>query len=102
MFGAVILTGGASSRMGEDKASALWLGVPAVDRVAALASRSGAAATVTVGRVSHGFSFVADVTPLGGPVGGIAAGVSSLRAEGCAFALVLAADAPTGWKTSRP
>ena len=34
-LGAIILTGGASSRMGADKAEALWLGVRAVDRVAA-------------------------------------------------------------------
>ena len=36
-LGAMILTGGASSRMGVDKATQLWEGIAAVERVAALA-----------------------------------------------------------------
>ena len=63
-LGVAILTGGASSRMGEDKAAADWLGVRAVDRVAALARALGAVAVVTVGRADHGLPFAADATPL--------------------------------------
>jgi molybdopterin-guanine dinucleotide biosynthesis protein A len=36
-----------------------------------------------------------DDMPLGGPVGGVMAGVRALRAAGCDRALVLAVDAPT-------
>lgn len=94
-LGALILTGGASSRMGEDKAALDWLGRTAVDRVAALAEALGVAAVLTVGRTAYGLPFVADPVPLGGPVGGIVAGVSVLRAQGHARALVLAVDAPS-------
>jgi molybdopterin-guanine dinucleotide biosynthesis protein A len=38
IFGAIILTGGASRRMGADKAALEWDGRRAIDRVAALAT----------------------------------------------------------------
>ena len=41
-LGAIILSGGASSRMGVDKAAMDWLGRRAVDRVADLAFEVGA------------------------------------------------------------
>ncbi len=93
--GAIILTGGASSRMGADKAVSAWLGVRAVDRVARLAASLGADPVLTVGRRSHGLPFIPDAVPLGGPVGGILAGLDALRDAGCDLALVLAVDAPT-------
>lgn len=94
-LGAIILTGGVSSRMGADKAAALWLGVRAVDRVADLAGRSGAVTVLTAGARSHGLPFVADEQAQGGPVGGVIAGAKALGEAGCARALVLAVDAPT-------
>ena len=94
-LGAIILTGGGSSRMGADKAEVLWLGVRAVDRVADLARRSGADPVITVGVRSHGLRFIPDDAAGGGPVGGVIAGLRALGEAGCARALVLAVDAPT-------
>jgi molybdopterin-guanine dinucleotide biosynthesis protein A len=94
-LGAAILAGGASSRMGMDKATRLWDGVRAVDRVAALARAVGAQVVVTVGGKDYGPPFVPDPVPLGGPVGGLLAGAAALSATGCDRALILAVDAPT-------
>jgi len=94
-LGAIILTGGASARMGEDKARLPWLGVRAVDRVAAVAAAVGAEPAITVGAADYGLSHVRDARPLGGPVGGVLAGAAHLREAGCDRALVLAVDAPT-------
>jgi molybdopterin-guanine dinucleotide biosynthesis protein A len=93
-LGAIILTGGASSRMGADKASQLWCGVRAVDRVAALARQAGATQVITAGEGDFGFLRAPDPQPLSGPVAGLIAGASLL---GDAFErlLVLAVDAPT-------
>ena len=87
---AMILTGAASTRMGADKAAQLWAGVPAVERVAALAAAVAARPVITVGGDAHGLPHVRDERPLGGPVGGVLAG-----AAGCLRGLVLAVDAPT-------
>lgn len=94
-LGAIILTGGASSRMGSDKAQALWAGMRAVDRVAALAGACGAAPVMTAGGHAYGFAFTPDDAEGGGPVGGVIAGVRALRDAGCTRALILAVDAPT-------
>lgn len=93
-FGAIILTGGASRRMGADKASLDWDGRRAVDRVAALATAAGAARVLTAGR-DHGLEHVDDPAPGAGPVGGVLAGARALAAHGLTRALVLAVDAPT-------
>jgi molybdopterin-guanine dinucleotide biosynthesis protein A len=94
-LGALILTGGAASRMGEDKAALHWADRRAVDWVADLARSVGADIVLTVGPKDYGLPFVADEPPLGGPVGAIMAGAAMLREEGCERALVLAVDAPT-------
>ncbi len=94
-FGAMILSGGASSRMGADKAVLDWSGRRAIDRVADLARSAGAKTVVTVGPKSYGLPFVVDDPPLGGPVGAVIAGAHHLRGVGCVRALVLAVDAPT-------
>jgi molybdopterin-guanine dinucleotide biosynthesis protein A len=94
-LGVAILTGGASSRMGEDKAAADWHGQRAVDRVAALAESLRPIAVLTVGHTDYGLPFVADAQPLAGPVGGVLAGAAALAALGCERMLVLAVDAPT-------
>ncbi len=90
-----MLTGGGSVRMGVDKATVDWLGVTAVERVAALAASVGATLIFTVGGLPYGLPHVADETPGGGPVGGILAGAAVLRSLGCDRALILAVDAPT-------
>lgn len=93
-LGAIILCGGGSVRMGRDKALIDWGGVRAVDRVAALARAAGADVVLTAGR-DYGLDWVPDPQEGAGPVGGVLAGATALRARGCARALVLAVDAPT-------
>jgi molybdopterin-guanine dinucleotide biosynthesis protein A len=93
-FGAIILTGGGSRRMGADKASLDWNGQRAVDRVATLAAAAGAVRVLTVGR-DHGLEHVPDDQPGAGPVGGVLAGARVLAAQGLLRMLVLAVDAPT-------
>ncbi|MEH0195279.1 NTP transferase domain-containing protein [Caulobacter sp. CCNWLY153] len=93
-LGAIILCGGGSVRMGQDKALIDWGGARAVDRVAALARAAGAEAVLTAGR-DYGLDWVPDPQDGAGPVGGVLAGVAALRARGCERALVLAVDAPT-------
>jgi molybdopterin-guanine dinucleotide biosynthesis protein A len=93
-FGVIILTGGASRRMGADKAALEWDGQRAIDRVAALATALGAVRVLTAGR-DHGLEHVDDPAPGSGPVGGVLAGVRALAAHGLTRALVLAVDAPT-------
>ena len=94
-LGAIILTGGAGTRMNADKAALIWAGRRAVDRVAALAEAAGARVIFTVGLEDYGLPGVRDATPFGGPVGGVLAGVAALREAGCDRLLVLAVDAPT-------
>jgi molybdopterin-guanine dinucleotide biosynthesis protein A len=94
-LGAMILSGGASRRMGADKGGLDWLGAGAVERVAKVARAAGAEPVITVGPTDYGLPWVADEPPLGGPVGGVLAGAAALRAAGCGRALALAADAPT-------
>lgn len=93
-FGALILTGGGSRRMGRDKAALEWDGVRAVDHVADLARTVGAQAVLSVG-ADLGLSWVPDPEPGAGPVGGVLAGVEALWALGLERALILAVDAPT-------
>lgn len=93
MLGAMILSGGGSSRMGQDKALLDWVGLRAIDRVAAIAAAAGALAIYSVGPEDYGLPFVPD--ELAGPVGAVLAGAAALRAAGCTRALVLAVDAPT-------
>jgi molybdopterin-guanine dinucleotide biosynthesis protein A len=93
-FGALILTGGGSRRMGRDKADLDWGGARAVDRVADLARAVGARDVLTVG-TDLGLPWVPDPEPGAGPVGGVLAGVAALRRLGLERALILAVDAPT-------
>jgi len=94
-LGAIILAGGAASRMGADKAELPWMGRRAIDRVADLAAAVGARVILSVGPGDYGFARVIDDPPRGGPVGAVLAGVGALRELGCTRALVLAVDAPT-------
>jgi molybdopterin-guanine dinucleotide biosynthesis protein A len=88
---AIILAGGASRRMGQDKAQVLWDGARAVDRVAGLA-RSAGAGRVIVSGGDYGLPFVPDPSPGAGPVAGVLAGAKAVAAERL---LILAVDAPT-------
>lgn len=93
-LGAIILVGGASSRMGVDKAGQEWRGQRAVDLVAELARACGAGSVLTAGG-DYGLPFVADPAPRGGPAMGVLAGATRLAGEGVSHVLVLAVDAPT-------
>ena len=93
-LGAIILSGGASSRMGADKAQLLWLGQRAVDRIVRLAGECGSELVVTAGSNDYGYPYVADDILGGGPVGGILAGARVLHSASCRRALILAVDAP--------
>jgi len=94
-IGAIILVGGASSRMGRDKADLSWHGRGAVERLAGVAASLGAGLVITAGRGGFGLPHADDPAPGGGPVSGIAAGLATLQAAGAVRALVLAVDAPT-------
>lgn len=91
---AVILTGGASRRMGADKAVQMWGGERAVDRVARLATAVGATRLVTAGPDDLGWPHAPDPAPLSGPVAGLLSALE-LLGDGLERALVLAVDAPT-------
>lgn len=93
-LGVVILTGGASRRMGTDKAAQIWGGRRAVDRLADLAQGLGCERVVTAGDGDYGLEQAPDPAPQSGPVAGVLAGVAALGAE-VDRVLVLAVDAPT-------
>jgi molybdopterin-guanine dinucleotide biosynthesis protein A len=93
-LGAIILTGGASRRMGVDKAAQLWGGRRAVDLVADLARAVGASSILTAGETDYGLPRAPDPAPQSGPVAGVCAGAALLPAQ-IERTLVLAVDAPT-------
>lgn len=93
VIGAIILAGGASRRMGQDKAVLDWNGRSAIGRLADLAKDAGCGFVLTAG-ADHGLPFVPD-PPGKGPVAGVLAGMAALRERGVERALVLAVDAPT-------
>ena len=92
---ALILCGGAGVRMGQDKATQLWDGRRAIDRVADLAAVIGAQPILTVGEPDYGYARVHEDPAGSGPVAGILAGAAALAAYGCSTVIVLAVDAPT-------
>ncbi len=94
-LGAIILTGGISSRMGRDKAALEWNGRSAVDRLVAVSHAVGAQTVVTAGPTDFGFPFTVEDPPKGGPVAGILSAAAILRGHRRLRALVLAVDAPT-------
>lgn len=94
LLAAIVLTGGRSTRMGEDKGARIWGARRAVDWVVDLAERVGAAQVITAGGFEYGYDHVPDPTPHAGPVSGILAGLDRLDGR-FARVLVLAVDAPT-------
>jgi molybdopterin-guanine dinucleotide biosynthesis protein A len=93
-LGAIILTGGASARMGADKAAQLWGDRRAIDLVASLAADVGAGPVISAGGGDFGLPRALDPAPHSGPVSGVLAGLAVLG-DGARRILVLAVDAPT-------
>lgn len=93
-IGGVILAGGASSRMGVDKASQVWRQTRAIDQVFALAQAVGADPVIVAGG-DYGLPFVPDPPGPHGPAAGVASGCAYLKRAGCQRALILAVDAPS-------
>jgi len=93
-LGAIILAGGASRRMGEDKALQMWGERRAIDHVAALARSVGARPVITAGGGDYGLPRVSEPVPESGPVAGVLAGVAGLSGA-AERVLILAVDAPT-------
>jgi molybdenum cofactor guanylyltransferase len=90
----IILAGGASRRMGEDKGTLVWNGRRAVDRLSDCLKEVGAAPILVAG-ANYGLPFVEDPEPQAGPVAGLLRAIEALSAAGARMALVLAVDAPT-------
>jgi molybdopterin-guanine dinucleotide biosynthesis protein A len=93
-IGGLILAGGASRRMGQDKAVLDWAGRRAIDRIYELAASACNGAVLVAGR-DYGLPFISDPEPLAGPAAGVIAGADALRSQGCTAVLVLPVDAPT-------
>ncbi len=93
-LGVAILVGGASRRMGTDKALLDWGGMRAVDRCAALGTALGAEHVLTAGG-DYGLAFVPDTAPQAGPVAGLLVAARRLQDLGLSHMLALAVDAPT-------
>ena len=91
---AFILAGGASERMGEDKALLELEGVPMVMRAARLAEPYVASAAIVAPSERYkqlGLRVLPDRWPGAGPLGGIATALASTRAE---WNLILGCDLP--------
>ena len=89
-----VLTGGASTRMGSDKALVRVDGVPMAGRVADVLRAVGCVPVAFVGGDADsltllGGTFVADSTPGQGPAGGVVAALRALAGD--ADAVVIAA-----------
>ena len=67
----VVLAGGRSSRMGQDKARLAWRGQPLLTHACATLAAAGAAAVVVSGDYPE-WGGLADTTPGLGPLGGVA------------------------------
>lgn len=92
---ALVLTGGASRRMGRDKAMLPIDGVPCAARVAAVARAGVDGPVVEVGRGATTLPLVVEASPGQGPLAAVAAGGVALRDGGHDGPfLVLACDLP--------
>lgn len=74
---AFLLTGGASRRMGSDKAALPVDGIPMAQRIADMLSRAGVAVTILGRAPIEGFAFVADAQEFQGPVATLRAAAPS-------------------------
>lgn len=90
-----VLAGGASRRMGEDKAVLALDGMPMVHRVQRALFDGGAGAVVLVGAADGEEGAVPDRWPGEGPLGGLATAVAHGAAtEGVTIVVVAACDQP--------
>ncbi len=92
----LVLAGGASRRMGRDKAWLEWEGRPLVERAVAVLRQSGIEEVFISGRADAdygglGCPVLLDAAPGQGPLGGI---VRGLQECGAPLVLVLAVDLP--------
>ncbi|CAM3787498.1 molybdenum cofactor guanylyltransferase [Parendozoicomonas haliclonae] len=76
----VVLAGGRSSRMGQDKAHLSWHGQPLFLHMAAVLKEAGAARTM-INRIGDGGDWVRDVIPGRGPLSGIHAALAESKAQ---------------------
>jgi molybdenum cofactor guanylyltransferase len=92
-FAGAVLAGGASKRMGADKATVLVEGIPMLSRVVATLERAGACPVVQVGGPARGpdLIVVADEVPGSGPLAGVQ---SALRWSPHPVIVVVACDLP--------
>jgi len=91
-----VLAGGASSRMGRDKAQLVFGGKPLVERTLAILREAGLTATIAGARgpleqLAHFGPVIADAEPGLGPLGGICTALASTSAR---LAVFLTVDAP--------
>ena len=92
-----MLTGGASTRMGEDKALLVVAGAPMAARVAEALHASGIDEVICVGGAltalaSHGLEVIADDHPGEGPLGGIVTALRWAAARGATGVVVAPCD----------
>ncbi len=100
-FTGIVLTGGSSRRMGQDKSVLVVDGVPLAARVAAALTAAGAVKVLAVGGAAaalerHGLVPVADRWPGAGPLGGMITGLAHVADEEGApsIAVVASCDLP--------
>lgn len=87
-----VLTGGASRRMGVDKATLVVEGVPMAVRVADALRAAGAVAVVVVGHAVDGEDHVADAHPGEGPLGGVLTALAHAATTGAGRLVVAPCD----------
>jgi molybdenum cofactor guanylyltransferase len=93
-FGAAVLAGGASRRMGHDKATTDVGGRLMAQRVAAAAGSAGAVVVVQIGGPPSGLTRLEDRWPGEGPLGGIVTALCHARRNALAWWLIVACDLP--------
>ena len=89
----VILAGGKSSRMGEDKASLMFYGSRLVDHVAKALTVSAITSIFVSGKI-EGYAGIADVTLNKGPVGGICSSLIHCYEKNFTKVLIIPVDMP--------
>ncbi|MDL9938418.1 molybdenum cofactor guanylyltransferase [Gordonia sp. ABSL1-1] len=101
----IVLAGGRSRRMGQDKAAMNWQGEPMLARVVrtigqrcdpvlVVAPESSSAYQGLFGTGGPEARWITDETPGTGPLGGLAAGLAAAAESGAEWAFVCATDMP--------